>query len=189
MLGRRPRAGGLRRTRCGTAADPRPGQARLARLDCSNVIRVALAGHKEIAVPDTRLGRACGSSISGWRDGAGFMRGLPALAASSLGSLPLPPPEAAAPAEAESVDEEMERGSCVTCLLSAAIALASWLLAQFQLLLHLNQLLHRGVGLRLVQQAVFRMRHSRPNPRAICSGLAKRPENPQVHSLLCGHCS
>jgi hypothetical protein len=49
--------------------------------------------------------------------------------------------------------------------------------------------LHRGVGLRLVQQAVFRMRHSRPNPRAICSGLAKRPENPQVHSLLCGHCS
>ena len=117
------------------------------------------------------------------------MRDLPALASSSLGSLPLPPPEAAAPAEAESVDEEMERGSCVTCLLSAAIALASWLLALNQLLLHLNQLLHRGVGLRLVQPAVFRMRHSRPNPRAICSGLAKRPENPQVHSLLCGHCS
>ena len=116
------------------------------------------------------------------------MRGLPALASSSLGSLPLPPPGAAAPAEAESVDEEMERGSCVTCLLSAAIALASWLLAQFQLLLHLNQLLHRGVGLRLVQQAVFRMRHSRPHPRATCSGLANRPENPEVHSLLCGHC-
>ena len=65
MLGRLPLAGGLLRTRCGTAAVPRPGQARLARLDCSNVIRVALAGHKEIAVPDTRLGRACGSSISG----------------------------------------------------------------------------------------------------------------------------
>jgi hypothetical protein len=112
------------------------------------------------------------------------MRGLPALASSSLGSPPLPPPGAAAPAEAESVDEEMERGSCVTCLLSAAIALASWLLALKPWDdLHLNQLLH------LVQQAVFRMRHSRPNPRAICSGLAKRPENRQVLSLLCGLCS
>ena len=85
------------------------------------------------------------------------MRGLPALAASSLGSLPLPPPEAAAPAEAESVDEEMERGSCVTFLLSAAIALASWLLALLWDDLHLKQLLQRGVVLRLVQQAVFRM--------------------------------
>jgi hypothetical protein len=55
-------------------------------------------------------------------------------------------------------------------------------------LLHLNQLLHRGVGLRLVQQAVFRMRHSRPHPRATCSGLANCPESPEVHSLLCGHC-
>jgi len=118
------------------------------------------------------------------------MRGLPALASSSLGSPPLPPPGAAAPAEAESVDEEMERGSCVTCLLSAAIALASWLLALKPWDdLHLNQLLHRGVWLRLVQQAVFRMRHSRPNPRAICSGLSKSPENRQVHSLLCGLCS
>ena len=118
------------------------------------------------------------------------MRGLPALASSSLGSPPLPPPGAAAPAEAESVDEEMERGSCMTylCALAAAIALASWLLALNQLLLHLNQLLHRGVGLRLVQPAVFRMRHSRPHPRATCSGLANRPENPEVHSLLCGHC-
>jgi hypothetical protein len=65
MLGRRPLAGGLLRTRCGTAAVPRPGQARLARLDSSNVIRCALAIHKDVAVPDTRLGRACGSSISG----------------------------------------------------------------------------------------------------------------------------
>ena len=112
------------------------------------------------------------------------MRGLPALASSSLSSPPLPPPGTAAPAEAESVDEEMERGSCVTCLLSAAIALASWLLALKPWDdLHLNQLLH------LVQQAVFRMRLSRSNPRAICSGLAKSPENRQVHSLLCGLCS
>ena len=117
------------------------------------------------------------------------MRDLPALASSSLG--PPPPRGAAPPAEVESVDEEMERGSCMTCLcaLAAAIALASWLLALLWDDLHLKQLLHRGVGLRLVQQAVFRMRLAGPNPRAICSGLAKSSEKPQVHPLLCGLCS
>ena len=116
------------------------------------------------------------------------MRDLPALASSSLG--PPPPPGAAPPAEVESVDEEMERGSCMTCLcaLAAAIALASWLLALLWDDLNLKQLLRRGVGLRLVQQAVFRMRLAGLNPREICSGLSKCPEKCHMHAFLCGHC-
>ena len=117
------------------------------------------------------------------------MRDLPNLASSSLGPPPLPPPGAAPPAEAESVDEEMERGSCMTCLcaLAAAIALASWLLALLWDDLHLKQLLHRGVGPRLIQQAVFRMLLAGLNPREIGSGSSKRPENYHVHPFLCVH--
>ena len=114
------------------------------------------------------------------------MRDLPALASSSLDPPPLPPPGAAPPAEAEAVDEEMERGLCVTCL-AAAIALAAWHLALLWDDLYLNQLLHRGVGLRLIQQAVFRMRLAGLNPREIGSGSAKRPENYHVHPFLCVH--
>ena len=117
------------------------------------------------------------------------MRDLPALASSSLGPPPLPPPGATPPAEAESVDEEMERGSCVTCLcaLAAAIALGAWHLAMLWDDLYLNQLLRRGVGLRLIQQAVFSMRLAGLNPREIGSGLAKRPENYHVHPFLRVH--
>ncbi len=55
----------LLRTRGGTNAGPRTGQARLGRLDCCNVIGWALASQEDVTVAETSLRRACGSGISG----------------------------------------------------------------------------------------------------------------------------